>query len=168
MKRLWQEEVNNIKLNMLKGKTLEDIGNIYGVSRQRMYQIFTKFGIQTHIKTRKNFLVGLGPEYYWLNKMLCKAKIPKSVRLELLESIELPKECPMLGQELNYLGTGEQATRSEYSPSLDRIDSTQGYVKGNLQVISWRANRIKNDATPEELDKIATYMLNLTKKSLQL
>jgi hypothetical protein len=37
------------------------------------------------------------------------------------------------------------------SPSLDRIDSSKGYVKGNVRVISHRANLLKNNATVEEL-----------------
>lgn len=36
-------------------------------------------------------------------------------------------------------------------PSLDRIDSSRGYEKGNVRVISWRANMLKNNATKEEL-----------------
>lgn len=36
------------------------------------------------------------------------------------------------------------------SPSIDRIDNKVGYVVSNCRVISWRANRLKSDATPEE------------------
>ena len=39
----------------------------------------------------------------------------------------------------------------ENSPSLDRIDPGKGYVKGNVQVISMQANRMKNDGSIEEL-----------------
>jgi hypothetical protein len=31
-------------------------------------------------------------------------------------------------------------------------------VKGNVEVMSWRANRIKNNGTPEEHRKIANYL----------
>lgn len=45
--------------------------------------------------------------------------------------------------------------KQDNSYSLDRIDSSKGYVKGNIWVISLRANRIKNDSTPQELRLIA-------------
>jgi hypothetical protein len=44
------------------------------------------------------------------------------------------------------------------SPSLDRVDNTQGYTPSNVKVISWRANRLKSDATREELVAIINYM----------
>jgi hypothetical protein len=39
--------------------------------------------------------------------------------------------------------------------SIDRIDPSKGYTPDNVWLISQRANRIKNDATPEELKLIA-------------
>jgi hypothetical protein len=41
------------------------------------------------------------------------------------------------------VGHGE---RRDDSPSLDRIDSSLGYIPGNVRIISWLANRIKNNA----------------------
>jgi len=43
-------------------------------------------------------------------------------------------------------------------PSLDRWDSTKGYVPGNVFVISYRANTLKNNATYEEIVKVAQYL----------
>jgi hypothetical protein len=43
-------------------------------------------------------------------------------------------------------------------PTLDRIDSTKGYIKENIQVISFKANRLKNNATVDELKSILKYM----------
>lgn len=42
--------------------------------------------------------------------------------------------------------------------SLDRIDPRKGYVKGNVWIISYRANLIKNDGTAEEHEMIAKAM----------
>ena len=67
----------------------------------------------------------------------------------------LPTVCPVFGYELKYGGRGK---RSYASASLDRIDSTRGYVPGNVQVISWRANDLKRDATVEELRLLLAYM----------
>ena len=72
------------------------------------------------------------------------------------EDIVIPTHCPILGIKLE-----KGADNIQTSPSLDRIDSSKGYIKGNVHVISMRANTIKNSATPEELDKIAKYMKTL-------
>lgn len=62
--------------------------------------------------------------------------------------------CPILGVELSFRSKGKRETAA----SLDRIDNTKGYVRGNVHLISNRANRIKSDATIEELEKIIAYM----------
>ena len=62
------------------------------------------------------------------------------------EDIFIPQYCPVLGIKLQ-IGNGD----SDNSPSLDRIVPVSGYVRNNIQVISTRANRIKNDATLVEL-----------------
>lgn len=70
-----------------------------------------------------------------------------------LEDIRVPKFCPILGLELTP-GSGK---RSDSSPSLDRLRGSMGYVRGNVEVISLRANRIKNNASPRELAAIARW-----------
>lgn len=161
---IWKNEIGNIK-TMLETETLEKVGKFYGVSRQRMYQVLTKYGIGTNAKKRKNFLRDKGVEYYWLNKMLTKKKLPRAERLELLNNMELPEYCPILTNiKLNYDGTGNIGwTRGDDSPSIDRIDNAKGYTKDNIHIISWRANRLKNDGTAEEHLAIYKYISNLTK-----
>lgn len=63
------------------------------------------------------------------------------------EDIIIPKMCPILEVPLVIGTKGDY----EYSPSLDRIDNSKGYVKGNIQVISKKANSMKNSATLSEL-----------------
>lgn len=65
--------------------------------------------------------------------------------------------CPVLGIELNY-GKPKSGRNSYDSPSVDRIDSSKGYIKGNVVIMSWRANRIKTDATVNELSKLISYL----------
>lgn len=71
-----------------------------------------------------------------------------------LEDIKCPETCPVLGITL-VKGKGRQHSAS---PSLDRIDGTKGYVKGNVQVISQLANKMKSSATPEELLRFAKWI----------
>lgn len=71
--------------------------------------------------------------------------------------LPLPTVCPVLGIELNYAGTKVRGF-VDTSPSIDRIDSSKGYIKGNVQIISWRANRVKSDASVEELEAVIKYM----------
>ncbi len=73
-----------------------------------------------------------------------------------VEDIVIPERCPVFGLPFQ-VGEGAGG-HTPMSPSLDRVDSSRGYVPGNVQVISYRANTIKNDATLEELESICSYM----------
>ena len=73
-----------------------------------------------------------------------------------LSDIVVPETCPLLGYKLERSTDGSRR-KSPCTPSLDRIDSTKGYIKGNVWVISWRANQLKSDATLQELVSIADW-----------
>lgn len=73
-----------------------------------------------------------------------------------LEDVVVPECCPVLGINLEW-SSGRRGGGMT-SPSLDRIVPSLGYVKGNVAVISWRANCIKRDATATELRAIATWL----------
>ena len=47
------------------------------------------------------------------------------------------------------------------SPSLDRMDNSKGYVKGNVQVISHKANSMKFSASKDELLKFAEWVMRV-------
>jgi hypothetical protein len=76
-----------------------------------------------------------------------------------LDDIVIPDVCPVLGIPL------EPGTRKIHwnAPTLDRIHLDQGYVKGNIVVISWRANFIRSNATLDELEKVLAYSKEITK-----
>jgi hypothetical protein len=74
-----------------------------------------------------------------------------------MDDIVLPDRCPVLGIPL-MIGDGKM---TQNSPSLDRIDNTKGYVKGNVVVVSLRANAIKNDAPVEELGRVYRFYRRL-------
>jgi hypothetical protein len=79
--------------------------------------------------------------------------IPFDIDIDYINSI-IPTHCPILKIEL-INGTD---VFHDNSLSLDRIIPSKGYVKGNVCVISDRANRLKRDATLEELKSLVYYL----------
>ena len=95
------------------------------------------------------------PEKYILQNAKARAK-KKGWDFNLKEEdILIPERCPVLGIPLELVAA--KGTRDN-KPSLDRIDSSKGYIKGNVQVISWRANHLKTDGTLEEFEKLVRFL----------
>lgn len=69
--------------------------------------------------------------------------------------IVVPTHCPYLGVELSY---NKKDSQSNHYYTIDRIDSSKGYVKGNIQIISKLANTMKNEAT---IDQLLTFSKNV-------
>jgi hypothetical protein len=67
------------------------------------------------------------------------------------EDIHVPAVCPLLGIPIRVANR----RNDPHSPTIDRIVPALGYVRGNVWVISFRANQLKNDGTPEEHEMIA-------------
>ena len=69
-----------------------------------------------------------------------------------------PLNCPCCGIRINYRVSGTTKHPIPDGPSLDRVDTTRGYVRGNVEVICWRCNALKRDSTLSELKAIVAYM----------
>lgn len=71
------------------------------------------------------------------------------------EDIIIPTHCPVFGMMLSH-ATGKGV--KDDSPSLDRIDCKEGYVKGNIRVVSWRANNLIRDGSLQEFEQIVRFL----------
>ena len=96
---------------------------------------------------------------YWIAKRSqCKRlKIPTDIDGDYLEAI-WTGVCPVFNVQLNVPMLDARGHGSHNTAHLDRKDPDLGYVKGNVFWISGRANRIKYNATVEELSSILQYM----------
>ena len=70
------------------------------------------------------------------------------------DDVRIPETCPVLGIRLC---RSSKKGPCASSPSLDRIDNTKGYIPGNVVVVSYKVNRIKNDATVSELRAVLQF-----------
>ena len=68
-----------------------------------------------------------------------------------VEDIVLPDACPVYEVPFIYKD-------SQWTYSFDRVDNSKGYIKGNVRVISRKANRQKSDMSIEDLERIINYM----------
>ena len=178
----WEDEIEWIAQAGRDGQTYEQIGEKYGVTRERIRQVVRKYipdydeshgrnarraGKEQALQEKRRKKWGnhrhlIESDLYQAQRQKFRAKHANAKRVGWEWTIQFgdliwPTHCPILGMELDYFAAGRQ----ENSPSFDQIDSGKGYVNGNVQIISWRANRIKNDGTAEEHRKIAEYLESL-------
>jgi len=76
------------------------------------------------------------------------------------DDIQIPNLCPVLKIPLI-----PSEGMSDGSPSLDRMIPYLGYTKGNVKVISMKANRIKTDATSNEIQAVLEYVIDIEKRN---
>ena len=69
------------------------------------------------------------------------------------KDLPMPAGCPVLGIPFDSTNI-----TTPNSPSIDRLDPNKGYVKGNVVIISHMANRIKSNATPNQIRAVADWV----------
>ncbi len=79
-----------------------------------------------------------------------------------IDDIIIPERCPLLNVEFISGTKGNY----QYTYSLDRIDNEKGYIKGNIQVITNKANSMKNCATLDELKVFCKNMLKIIENDI--
>ena len=111
-----------------------------------------------HIKARKQRHDRSNPRAAATDLVCGRAKMKgRAVDREYLESLPCPTHCPILGTPIDFRrGEGNRDRRN--TASFDRKDSARGYVSGNVEIISAKANTMKQDANIEELQAFARWV----------
>lgn len=106
----------------------------------------------THL-TQKDF------KFLWthLKASAKKRNIPFDLKPSDIDLIGIPITCPVLGIPIYF----HREMVKDDSISFDRIDSTKGYTVDNLIVVSYRANKLKSNATLDEMKKIVNFYSNI-------
>lgn len=123
--------------------------------RNENKEYFTKYSREYQRSRRKDFDYRL---QMLINASKQRAKLndrEHNINVEDIKAI-YPVDgcCPIFGIKLEFNGAGFR----DNSPSIDRIDSTKGYTRDNIQVISWKANRIKGAASLQDLEMLVAYL----------
>lgn len=113
--------------------------------------------IEYHRSNRDAILARMkerNPEFFLLRDAKKRARdcgVPFNLTLA---DITIPAHCPVLGFKMQ----AHEGKCGFDSPTLDRVVPARGYVRGNVVVISHRANTIKSDATLNELLATVRYV----------
>jgi hypothetical protein len=109
----------------------------------------------------KEYRIKYREKYLWTSaRDRCrKSKLEFSIKVE---DIVIPEYCPLLGFPLT---KGIMVRKDPNAPSLDRVDNSKGYIKGNVKVISYKANAMKNNASIESLKTFCKNLFEYLKTS---
>lgn len=118
-------------------------------SRERNRPYWANY-FATHLETRKQAL------FAGTKARAKRTGIPFDL---VFSDIVWNEVCPVLGIPINYELKARK--RGDDSPSLDRTRPELGYTKGNVVVMSWRANWIKTNSTIDEVAKLMDYLVKV-------
>lgn len=149
-------KIHEVELETLisQGFTYKELGLRFNVSKQRIYEVIRRHfkGALKVYKDREAQHLAIRKRKFSIKKSYAKKH---NIEFNLcFEDIQWPEKCPILGCILDHTSSG-------YSPnkaSFDRVDPTKGYITGNVQIISHRANSFKGNATLEELRHLVRYL----------
>ncbi len=124
-----------------------------GLENYQVQRLIAKYG--DHLMRNNPFRVRAAGILGRCKKFNIKTDFEHPLELALYLRDITPKRCPVFNKPLS-AGVGMP---HDFSPSVDRINPRKGYVRGNMQVISMRANLLKQDATKSQLKKFANWVM---------
>lgn len=141
----WRKKANNVK----QGSSEESFGKLETIGKC----LFCGIPL---VGKRTKYCCDNHQAYHWQERNKYKFKFSRwkasaksnNIPFDIVESdLDWPKTCPYLDIELNYISDD----RSDNVASLDKIEPDLGYIKGNVQIISQLANKMKSSASKEQL-----------------
>lgn len=91
--------------------------------------------------------------YNRLKSSAKKRNIEFNLSVTDMYHIDYPLTCPILGIRMTF----NKGNVQDSSYSVDRIDNTIGYQLDNIQIISYRANTLKNNASASEMQMLSKF-----------
>jgi hypothetical protein len=166
----WEDGLQQIQTLINQGYSNTYIGQKKGISGTWVHRIIIDYGLKDiPYPIRKKIRTALSHEQRietastitWVERSLSRIRAmcrrnntPFTLQIE--DFLPVPIHCPILGIELNYSGSFDKARKD--TASFDRVIPNLGYVKGNVNIVSWEANRLKNNACRDDLVRILHYM----------
>ena len=161
LKHYVEEKANAVKyrnLNPLYGK---EYNKKYAIEHREEIYRNVKARHQRNPEKRKTYGNQRRMENIWLH-LWQKAKV-RAKRKDMEFSITkeeikvlIRTHCPVLGIEFDLNDKTKMALMS-----LDRIDNSKGYISGNVEIISYKANSIKSNGSLEDFEKLVSFYDNL-------
>lgn len=154
-KKLFDFSNNKASKDGLQSKCKECDNRYQRQRKEKNKEATLTYGRQYQAKRRESFEYRL---QMLVNASKQRAKTKNREHTLTLKDIKelypIDGKCPVFGFDLEFNSAGFRET----SPSIDRIDSSKGYTRDNVQVISWKANRLKAYATVEDLETLVAFL----------
>ena len=164
--RIYHKQKNN--LGKVRRLTCKLCGEPIDKSNLRDDVQYCSLKCGANLRRKKHY--DLNPEYYKKERDRHNKDVVKRIftriksraklnnipfNLTLDDFKDIPNVCPVLGIPIKLINA---KIWSDISISVDRINPNLGYIKGNIALISNRANRIKYNATLQELEKVTEWL----------
>ena len=141
-----------------KGHSDNYISKQIGLSKSHVQYTRKKMNLKTNFIER-TYDSKLNRKRGYMVRNLKDSARRRNIEFDLkFEDLELPKNCPILNIPLcyNLKANNPELISINFNgynhATVDRIDNSKGYIKGNVIVISRMANAMKNCASFEELE----------------
>lgn len=123
------------------------------INKSRARKMVENYGV--YLSSKDDWYIRAAAVFARVKKEGAKTDFDSIAELGVYLKSIAPKKCPVFNQSF-VAGSGSPHA---WSPSVDRIVPSKGYVRGNIQIISYKANTMKQNATIKQLIQFALWIL---------